>query len=271
MANLSIPRTSGIYRILCIPTGKIYIGSAVNLYKRWQNHRCNLRGNRHPNSHLQRAWQKYGEQAFTFEVIEECEPDRLLEREQFLLDTIRPYGKKVGFNIATDALAPMRGRLQTPEHRAKSSAAKKGRKLSPEHIDRVAAARRGMKHKPESCAKISAANKGKKRSPETRAKIIVALTGRKVSVATRNKISASNKGHIGVIHTPETRERIRIANSKTYVVISPDGREWEIEGLRKFCREHNLSNGAICEVSQGKRKHYKGWKVRRIDPNAGDD
>jgi group I intron endonuclease len=38
-----LPRASGIYQIRCIPTGKIYVGSAVNLRKRWDQHHRSLR------------------------------------------------------------------------------------------------------------------------------------------------------------------------------------------------------------------------------------
>jgi group I intron endonuclease len=56
----AIPRASGVYQILCKPTGKIYVGSAVNLRGRWLNHRSSLRCGKHPNIVLQRAWNKDG-------------------------------------------------------------------------------------------------------------------------------------------------------------------------------------------------------------------
>jgi group I intron endonuclease len=62
----SIPTESGVYQILCVPTGKAYVGSAVNLAKRWQEHRWMLRRGQHHSQYLQRAWDKYGETAFAF-------------------------------------------------------------------------------------------------------------------------------------------------------------------------------------------------------------
>lgn len=75
--------TSGIYRITCVPTGNHYIGSSIHIEERWRQHRTEMRGGYHSNPHLQRSWNKYGEPAFTFVVLEECSDSRsvLLSRE----------------------------------------------------------------------------------------------------------------------------------------------------------------------------------------------
>ncbi len=65
-----LPRSSGVYQIRCVPTGKIYIGSAVDLKARWDGHRRRLRRGVHHNAHLQYAWDKYGEASFEFSVLE---------------------------------------------------------------------------------------------------------------------------------------------------------------------------------------------------------
>ena len=94
---------SGIYRIVCVENGRFYIGSSRNIQKRWTRHLNDLRNRRHGNDHLQRSFDKYGENRFVFEVIEECDVDNLFLREQFYLDTLNPYGE-VGFNIGRKAL-----------------------------------------------------------------------------------------------------------------------------------------------------------------------
>ena len=66
---------------------KIYIGSSENLKRRKNAHFNKLNSNKHKNIYLQRSYNKYGEENFNFEIIEECEDKtKLLEREQFLLD-----------------------------------------------------------------------------------------------------------------------------------------------------------------------------------------
>jgi hypothetical protein len=59
-----IPDASGVYQIRCKRNGKIYIGSALNLRARWDNHRRDLRRGSHCNPYMQNAWKLYGEMNF---------------------------------------------------------------------------------------------------------------------------------------------------------------------------------------------------------------
>ena len=218
--------TSGVYAIVC-QNGHRYIGSAVDVGRRQSCHRYGLRQGNHSNPHLQAAWAKYGESAFRFTVLEECEPDGLIAAEQSWMDTLQPE-----YNIARVAGSCL-GIRCTEEKRAKMSAAAmghvgwmNGKRHSLEARAKMSAAAmghvgwmNGKKHSPETCAKISAANmgrvswtKGKKITEETRAKISAAKKGRpngllgkkrpnhsatmmghEVSQETRDKIAASNK------------------------------------------------------------------------------
>ena len=80
----------GIYRIRNLINNKVYIGSTKNMKLRWAKHKALLRHNKHQNTHLQSAWNKYGEDAFVFEVIEECKTEDLISREQFFIDSLNP-------------------------------------------------------------------------------------------------------------------------------------------------------------------------------------
>jgi group I intron endonuclease len=81
----------GIYRIKNLVNDKCYYGSSKNIEKRWRIHKNHLNGGKHHNIPLQRAWNKYGENNFSFEVIEECNETILLEREQHYLDLNPEY------------------------------------------------------------------------------------------------------------------------------------------------------------------------------------
>lgn len=61
---------SGIYAIINNITNKRYIGSYIDIRDRFWRHKSALRKNRHPNAHLQNSWTKYGEENFTFNIIE---------------------------------------------------------------------------------------------------------------------------------------------------------------------------------------------------------
>jgi group I intron endonuclease len=102
----TIPRTSGIYKIVCAANGKIYIGSAVNLQRRKYWHWGCLRAGKHKNSYLQNAWNKYGEASFKFEIVELVLSPCLLEREQYYFDKLRPHDRSKGFNICINARSP---------------------------------------------------------------------------------------------------------------------------------------------------------------------
>lgn len=79
-----------IYRIICIPSRKCYVGSAQSVSRRWQVHQTTLRCNVHPNPKLQAAWNKYGAHQFRMEVIREvCPDENLFEAEQWYLDHTR--------------------------------------------------------------------------------------------------------------------------------------------------------------------------------------
>ena len=76
----------GIYKIENIINNKVYIGSSNNIERRWKEHIRLLNNNEHHSIKLQRAWNKYGENAFEFSVLEECDADRLLYLEQYYID-----------------------------------------------------------------------------------------------------------------------------------------------------------------------------------------
>ena len=106
--NFSLPHSPGIYCIRNIITGDRYIGKARDIFVRCGQHKSLLRANRHTYktgtlSLLQKAWNKYGENAFQFEAIELCPAEVTSEREVYWIDFYRCNRAKSdhGYN-ATD-------------------------------------------------------------------------------------------------------------------------------------------------------------------------
>lgn len=96
-------KKSGVYKITNQANGKFYIGSSKDIEQRFNEHKMMLKNNKHVNIILQRSWNKYSEQNFSFTVLEECAPERCVDREQYYLDTLQPF-KSIGYNIGKFAL-----------------------------------------------------------------------------------------------------------------------------------------------------------------------
>ena len=88
----------GIYGIKNLINGKIYIGkTGMNFGDRWDSHRSLLNSGKHDNPHLQRAWDKYGQNNFEFIVIEDCNVDGLSDREKYYIKLYKDMG--LAYNI----------------------------------------------------------------------------------------------------------------------------------------------------------------------------
>lgn len=92
---------SGIYCIENKINHKKYIGQSVNIRVRWWIHCYDLRNNKHHNCHLQGAWNKYGEDNFSFYVIERCAEDKLNEREIYWIEKYNSNNPEIGYNFSS--------------------------------------------------------------------------------------------------------------------------------------------------------------------------
>jgi group I intron endonuclease len=166
----------GVYQITNTVNGHVYIGSSVDVHKRWGRHQRELRAGTHHSAYLQRAWNKYGEDAFSFILCEQCEKEHLIEREQYYIDNVKPT-----YNIAIKAKSCL-GVKHTEESKQKMSESKSG-----------------------------AGNPyfGKKRSDETKHKVSKSLIGHTVTEETKQKISQTLKG---THPSEETRLRMSLAH-----------------------------------------------------------
>ena len=89
----------GIYQFRNVKNGKIYVGQSRDMDTRHSAHVNSLRGNRHNNVKLQRAWNKYGESAFVWSVLEECPESQLSERERYWIAANDSFHN--GYNMTT--------------------------------------------------------------------------------------------------------------------------------------------------------------------------
>ncbi len=83
----------GIYKITNRINNKIYIGQSINCEKRFNEHKSSEH-----NKHLKRAYDKYGLENFSFEVLEETEESLLNERETYYIEFFNSINPKIGYN-----------------------------------------------------------------------------------------------------------------------------------------------------------------------------
>jgi len=238
---------SGIYEIRCAPTGERYIGSAINIRRRFSCHRYRLAHRTHCNVRLQDAWDIHGEAAFEFSILAALYPPiasgRLTQLEQEAIDLFKPEFnlRRVGADFTDEQRAKLsashmghsvlpetRAKLSTamignqrrlgyhipPEVRLKMSAVQKGRPFSAEHLANITASNKARVFTADMRARMSAASKGRpawnkgiRPSAESVEKMASALRGRKLSEEHCARITAASRARR---HTPETRARMSV-------------------------------------------------------------
>jgi group I intron endonuclease len=215
----------GIYHILNTVNGKRYIGSARNIDTRWKQHRRELRENRHHSITLQRAWNKYGEQAFVFEILDEIDYSSiLLVAEQcYLSMNFGENGEKLGYNIY-----PTAGGSKGAKHRPEVIARRIGRKCTEESRRKMSESHIGKLLPEEQKRKIGEAHKKWHTDPENKKKHHETHMGRFCSEETRHKISERQKGKVIPID-----QRIRISNTLMGKVQSEETKEKRRQSLLK--------------------------------------
>ena len=251
---------SGIYKISSkIKPERCYIGSAVNIKQRWGHHRNDLDARRHRNSRLQRHYNKYTRDDLLFEILLTCEKEKLIEKEQFFIDALKPW-----FNISPTAgnSLGVKHTLGTRRNMSKAMMGNKkwlGRHHTPEAIEKMRQAKighipwnKGIPHSEETIKKIresnigrTAWNKGKTGvySEEALKRMSEARVGKHPTEETRRKNSLAhmgNKSMLGKHHTPESKEKLRQYNlGKHHTEASRQKMSESNKGNKKWLGKHH--------------------------------
>ena len=167
---------SGIYKIVHRDSGKIYVGQAVNIFRRWLDHKKSLRLGKHYNIKLQRAWAKHGEEAFDFIVIEYCFPEFLTIREQHWINVTNCCNGYIGYNLAPIANSNLGLKLSEA---TKLKMSKSAQNRSIEHKAKLGFTNKGRKHSEETKAKMKLLV-GDEKDPIKKAKLIYDYVQKKV-------------------------------------------------------------------------------------------
>jgi group I intron endonuclease len=211
---------SGIYSIRNTINGKIYVGSAVKLKRRFYEHKSGLIRNAHINIKLQRAWNKYGQEAFVFSVIEHVDNTHdLICREQFWIDHHRDKSPDL-YNISLVAGSPL-GVKHSEEFKARCVERQLGKKLSPEIRRKISEAHKGRIVTAETRAKIGAKNKNI--STEQRGKIRSLMTGVVFSEERKAKIREARARQVMQPRSAATKAKIGAGRKARSVELAKSG------------------------------------------------
>lgn len=215
-------KRSGVYGIYNTINGKIYVGSAIKLHRRYVDHVYFLNLGKHHSVLLQRAWIKYGENAFEARVLEYVDDkNNLVEREQYWIDLTNSCNPSLGYNISPTAGSVL-GTKHSEAAKLRRSQLLTGIVRSPETRAKMSASRKGVKiHSAEAKLKIGLAGRNRVVSEATRLKLSEAGKGRKPSAETiaKLKIAAKKRGNnhqLGLKRSPETILRMCEAQRKRH-------------------------------------------------------
>lgn len=180
----------GIYCITNKVNGKKIIGQSKDIEMRWIDYRKLLRKGNYSNTHLQRAWNKYGENNFIFEFLYLCPENDLNDQEVRLIKEFNTISRDHGYNLQSGGNRP----VHSEETKEKIRIGKLGSKNGMFGIHRCGKDSHmfGKKATEETKRKIGEASRNA--SPETREKQRLSRIGKPRSEETKQKISKAMKG-----------------------------------------------------------------------------
>lgn len=243
----------GIYKIENLINHKVYIGKSINIKSRFNSHIKNLKNNKHINPHLQKSWNKYGPENFSFEVIEECSVEQLNDREIYWLNYYGSYLSSKNYNV----IQAGSGGKGDEEWRQKISNSVKNHYINGDYNCRKKGTRNWIT-KENKCLHIKKSELDKylidgwkigrpPRDEETK---------RKISL----KVSGEKNGFYGKKHTEETRKKLHKKHN-----LSDDARKkLSILNSEKFKKLKWINNGSINKRVENYNIYLsKGWKLGR--------
>jgi group I intron endonuclease len=262
----------GIYKITS-PTNKVYIGSSVNIDKRWRSYKRLSCKNQ---VKLYNSLKKYGHEAHTFEILEECNFDELYRRERYYGEKFNSIGDN-GLNLVLPSDGEVKAKY-SDETRIKLSQLLKGERNPMYGKTKELNSFYGKTHTEESKQKLSKSikkyyesnknwNYGNKYSEERKAQM--SLTAKSLNI----KLSEEHKKTL-LAHSKSDKNKQRLldmANNqseKTRGKISQTlkGRKRPLEVIEKI----RLGNKGKKMSVESKHKMSENSKMSKVIINVSN-
>lgn len=127
--------------------GKFYVGSSTNLSKRLALYYSLIYLTKQSkNSLILRALLKYGHSNFSLDILEYCEVNKVIEREQYYIDTLKPEynilqiaGSSYGYKHTEETLSKLKGR-KVIGHKGHKHTAETIEKMRKSHLNKILSA-----------------------------------------------------------------------------------------------------------------------------------
>lgn len=254
--DTTLQKVSGIYKIINKLNGKYYVGSANVISRRWRDHIHKLKKDTHSNKRLQNAWNKYGENSFTFEIVEIISCEDLLQAEQRYLNIIREdwlNNRDTHYNVVYNSSSPMLGRKHTEYTKIRMSNRLLGHKLSDITKEKIRRSSLGKKISENTRIKISDKLRGKKRSPYPR---------KPHSKDRSNKIASSLKVFYSDPNNKKCGQINSNADNTKYCWINNKQNKMELATKWEMYTKYGIHPMYTRKLRSGKLKTIKGWTIK---------
>lgn len=223
----------GIYKIENLINHTVYIGQSINVDARLKTHKRALRKNRHHNELLQNDYNKFGEESFTFNLIQNCEKEQLNELETYWCNYYRPNVYNLGNTHFEKTVSELLRKKLSDSHKGQIPwnkgikfseeykektykgchsnyrATEKTKLLIKEHNSKYWLGKKFSNEHKENLSKSNARYWLGKERPETGAKISASKKGK-------------GNGRLGYHHSPETIEKMKLSYQKRNSMISKE-------------------------------------------------
>lgn len=236
-------KNMGIYRIINIVNGKFYLGSSNDLRKRKREHIWALRKGAHINDYLQKAFNKYGEKNFIFEVLEYVNNESDLRKiEQYYLDLLKPCDCSIGYNLCEDSRGGGLSGENNPNYQ---------KPMSNEQKLAISKTLKGHLVSDETRKKISKARKGKYAGEKH------PMYGKPVPEERRKLQSILMKGKFAGKNNPSAKAVVQLSLNDEFIK--------RYDTMEEACKNVKIHKSNLCKCCKGKYNTTGGYKWMYYD------
>lgn len=226
---------------------KKYVGQSIDIKCRLRKHFVKLRNGQHENRHLQRSFNKYGEENFKSYILEECSQEKLNDREKFWIKKINSYGDGFNLTIGGDGINGWKADEEFKKHMSEIVSGKKNPNYGHKWTDE-------MKHN------LSKQRKGKyenESNPNSK-KIICVETLKIYNTINDASIDCHCKNASSISRC--LKDKRNVANNLHFVLYDKEIYQYLLENQFEYLCECYKGKGIIADLTN--KVFYKKYELK---------